>query len=219
MALTATVTVAPTIGTPMGSRRRSRAGQQWGVRESLVRRSTTILIGAIAVGLVAGLSVGVVAQDDEPGQASAVYATGTVGWPPAEIVEPETEQVPGGNDERGLMLVDLPVQFSDPRLSGLLTIAGNGTTRELTDGRAWIESRTFRIVNDGGEWAGSGYLVRTSSDEPAIDEQSMLLVGEDAYEGYVAYVFLDAAPDGAEEWEALILEAEQPPLPDPVATQ
>lgn len=178
-----------------------------------------MLLGAIAVGLVVGSSVGVLAQDEQSGAASAVYATGTIGWPPAEIVEPEVERVPGGNDERGLMLVDLPVEFSDARLSGRLTVSGNGATRELAEGRAWIESRTHRIVNDGGAWAGSGYLVRTSSDEPAIDQESMLLVGEGGYEGLIAYVFLDAPPEGESKWEALILEAEQPPLPEPVTVE
>ena len=180
-----------------------------------MKGSRTILTAAIAVGVMVGSSMGVTAQDEEPGTASAAYATGTIGWPPAEIVEPKVEQVPGGNDERGLMLIDLPVEFSDPRLSGMLTISGNGTTREFEDGRAWIESRTHRIVNDDGAWAGSGYLVRATSDELGIgiDQESMLLVGEGGYEGLIAYVFLDAPPEGESKWEALILKAEQPPLP------
>ena len=186
-----------------------------------MKGSRITITAAITVGLMVSSWVGVTAQDEEPAAEPAAYATGTIGWPPAEIVEPEVEPVPGGNDERGLMLVDLPVEFSDSRLSGLLTISANGTTRELTDGRAWIELRTHRIVNDQGAWAGSGTLVRASSDELGlgVDQQSMLLVGEDAYDGLIAYVFLDAPPEGESTWEALILEAEQPPLPDPVAVE
>ena len=180
--------------------------------------SRTILIAAFALGLMAVSTVGVIAQDETSGAPPATYATGTMSWPPAEIVPPDVVQVSGGNDERGLQLIDLPITFTDPRLSGLLTIHGNGTTRELADGRAWIESRTYRIVNDEGAWAGSGRLVRGFSDElgDLFDQESMMLVGEDAYEGLIAYVFIDGFDLGT-PMKALIFEAESPPVPDAVA--
>ena len=186
-----------------------------------MKRPAMILATALAVGLVAGATAGVAAQDDEPGAESVTFATGSLGWPPAEIVPPEVVPVPGGNDESGLMLIDIPVEFSDPRLSGLLTVWGNGTTRDFDDGRAWIESRSNRIVNDGGAWAGPGVLVRAFSDElgVGVGQESMLLTGEGGYAGLIAYLFLDAPPEGEAMWQALILPADAPPMPDPVATE
>ncbi len=191
-----------------------------GEKEERVQGSRTIPAAAVALGLMIGLSVSAMAQDEELA-APAAYATGAIGWPPAELIRPEVQEVPGGTDELGLQLIDLPVDFSDPRLSGVLTISGNGTTRDLADGRAWIESRTHRIVNEDGAWAGSGYLVRATSDELGlgVDQQSMLLVGKGGYDGLIAYVYLDAPDEGPGTWQARILEAEQPPLPDHVPVE
>ena len=44
-------------------------------------------------------------------------------------------------------------------------------------------------------------------------------IGEGGYEGLIASVFLDAPPEGHSTWAALILEAERPPLPNPVAVE
>ena len=181
---------------------------------------SSILAAGVAVGLVAGAAIGAVAQDDEMSAPAAAYATGTIGWPPAEIVRPEVVDLANGNDELGLMLIDIPVEFSDSRISGMLTIHGNGTTREFDDGRAWIESRTHRIENDAGAWSGSGYLVRGFSDElgDLFDQETMVLQGEGAYDGYIAYVFSNAF-DEASPVRALILQADELPVPDPVAAE
>ena len=192
-----------------------------GEREEPVKGSRTVFTMAISIGLIAGSAAAVAAQDEEAEAPPAAYATGTIGWPPAELVEPDVELVPDGNEERGLMLIDLPVEFTDPRLSGMLTVSANGTTREFPDGRAWIESRTYRIVNDGGAWNGSGRLVRGFSEalgDQLFDEETMLLTGDGAYDGYIAFISVDALDDQAPV-EALILAAEQPPLPEPVAVE
>lgn len=185
-----------------------------------MRRSRFIIL-ALVIGSMAGSTVVAAAHgDDDHEAAAATYATGTLTWPPAEIVRPDVTDLPDGNDERGLQLLDLPVEFTDPRLSGLLTVFGNGATREFADGRAWIESRTHRIVNDDGAWAGSGQLVRAFSDElgDLFDQESMFLVGEGAYEDLIAYVFVDGF-DADAPLKALILEADQPPLPEPVGAE
>ena len=190
------------------------AGHSMGEREEPVKGSR-IITTAIAIGLIAGSSLATIAQDEaEP---TATYATGSMSWPPAEIVPPEVEESAGGNDERGLQLIDLAVEFDDPRLSGQLTTHGNGTTRLLADGRAWIESRAHRLVNEDGAWAGSGTLVRALGDETGleVDREEMLLTGEGAYEGLIAYIYADP-DDGAAPLKALILEASPPPAPDPV---
>ena len=181
-----------------------------------MRGSRTILAAGIATGLLVTSSVGVLAQD-EAETPTATYATGSASWPPAEVVPPEVTAFTGGNDERGFQVVDLAVEFDDPRLTGRLTTNGNGATRLFDDGRAWIESRTHRLENDLGAWVGSGNLVRAFGDETGlhIDREWMLLHGEGDYAGFIAYIYSDP-DDPAGPLKALILEAEAPPFPDPV---
>jgi hypothetical protein len=147
------------------------------------------------------------------------YATGTSGEI-GETVQPSQQRAPDGHRQwRGLRFIDIPVEFSDPRLSGLLTIWSNGAGQDFPDGFANLEPRTYRIVNDEGAWAGSGermLAVRVGESRPLINHESMVLFGERAYEGLVAYVFIELANDEP-ELEAVILDIEMAPLPGPVA--
>ncbi len=121
---------------------------------------------------------------------------------------------------RGLVIIDIPVEFGDVRLSGLMTIAANGAGQEYADGFATLESRTYRIVNEDGAWAGSGdyILAVVEGSSPLIIQESMVLTGEGDYEGLVAYVFIDFA-NQEPELEAVILEVERAPLPEPVSVE
>ena len=132
-------------------------------------------------------------------------------------VAPEVVELDGGYDEHGFQIIDLEVEFDDPRLSGQLTSHGNGTTRLLADGRAWIESRTHRLVTADGAWAGSGTLVRAFDDTSGlhVDREEMLLRGEGAHEGLIAFIYADP-DDATAPLKALVLEADPPPIPDPV---
>jgi hypothetical protein len=184
-----------------------------------VERTRTALITAIAIGLLAGSAVGVGAQDEESEAPSVAYTTGTSGRF-ADIVEPTEEPVSVGRQMRGFSLIDIPVEFTDARLSGLMTLSANGAGQDFADGYASLESRTYRIVNDDGAWAGSGdYIVAGPSDaSPFIVQESMVLTGEDAYEGLVAFVFMDQA-SGQPALEAVIVEGERAPFPEPVAVE
>ena len=100
----------------------------------------------------------------------------------------------------------------------MLTISSNGAGRDYTGGHARLEPRTYRIDNDGGAWAGSGERVLALSVDqlrPLINHESMVLFGEGGYEGLVAYVFIELANE-APELEAVILDVEMAPLPDPI---
>ena len=180
-------------------------------------RST--LIAVISVGLLVGTAVGAVAQD-EPGVQSVAYATGTAGNPQA-VVDGTQRRLPDGQLQiRDLVLGEIPVDFSDTRLSGILTIASNGAGRNFVDGHARIEPRTYRITNAGGAWSGSGERVLALSVDqprPLINHESMTLFGEDGYAGLVAYVFIELA-NAAPELQAVLLDIDMAPLPDPVAT-
>ncbi len=178
------------------------------------------LIAAITIGLLVGSVAGVGAQDEESKARLAAYTTGTAGEI-AETVQGTQERAPDGHRQlRGLRFIDIPVEFSDPRLSGLLTIWSNGAGRDFPDGFANLEPRTYRIVNDDGAWAGSGeriLAVSTAESRTLINQESMVLFGERAYEGLVAYVFIELANE-APELEAVILDIEMAPTPEPITT-
>ncbi len=177
------------------------------------------LIIAITIGLLVGSAARVVAQDEESSAPSVAYSTGTSGEI-GETVQPSQQRAPDGHRQwRGLRFIDIPVEFSDPRLSGLLTIWSNGAGQDFPDGFANLEPRTYRIVNDEGAWAGSGermLAVRVGESRPLINHESMVLFGERAYQGLVAYVFIELANDEP-KLEAVILDIEMAPLPGPVA--
>jgi hypothetical protein len=184
-----------------------------------VKGLKTTLTMAIAVGLLAGSAVGVAAQDEESEAPPVAYTTGTTGSP-ADGVEPTEESVPGGRQMRGLGLIDIPLEFTDARLSGLFTISANGAGQDFADGIANLESRTYRLVNDDGAWAGSGDYIFAIADgsPPLINQESMVLTGEGAYDGLIAYVFVDFANEEP-ELEAVIVEVERAPFPEPVAVE
>jgi hypothetical protein len=179
----------------------------------------TALVAAITIGLLAGSAIGVAAQGEESEAPRVAYTTGTSGRP-ADIVEPIEESVPLGRQMSGFRLIDIPVEFSDARLSGLMTLSANGAGQDFADGYASLESRTYRIVNDDGAWAGSGdYIVAGVSDSsPFIVQESMVLTGEDAYEGLVAFVFIDQN-SGQPILEAVIVEGERAPFPEAVSVE
>jgi hypothetical protein len=178
----------------------------------------SILIAATSIGLLVGSMVSATAQDEEPDVQSVAYATGTAGDPQA-VVEPTLQRTSDGQLQiRGLRLDDIPVQFTDSRLSGLLTISSNGAGRDYADGHARLEPRTYRIDNDGGTWTGAGERILALSahqPRPLVNHESMILFGGGGYEGLVAYVFIELA-DEEPELEAVILDVEMAPLPDPV---
>jgi hypothetical protein len=181
-------------------------------------RIKSTLIAATSLALLVGSMLSVAAQEQESDGQSVAYATGTAGDPQA-VVEPTQQRTSDGQIQiRGLQLDDIPVQFSDPRLSGLLTISSNGAGRDFADGHARLEPRSYRIATDGGAWSGSGERILVLSVQrprPLINHESMVLLGEGRYEGLVAYVFIELANEEP-ELEAVILDIEMAPLPDPI---
>jgi hypothetical protein len=176
------------------------------------------IIAATTLGLLLGSSAGVVAQDEQPDVSPVAYSTGIAGDVP-ETVDPAQRRTADGQLQiRGLQLLDIPVTFTDPRLSGLLTISSNGAGRDFADGFARLEPRTYRIDNDEGSWTGSGeriLAVTVRAPRPLINHESMVLFGEGAYDGLVAYVFIELA-NAAPELEAVVMQIEMAPLPEPI---
>ena len=145
------------------------------------------IISMITVGLLAGSAVGVAAQN--------ALVTGE--------------------------FTDAGAEFSDPRLTGAVEVTSNNAILPsngagFTDGM--IATEDIRLTNDEGSWSGQGIFAGFApTGVPAgyaaseLPEQyqwvesgdHLVLIGEDGYEGLMAY--LTSGPTGM--W-GIILEAE-----------
>jgi hypothetical protein len=171
-------------------------------------------ISILAVGLLAGSAVGVMAQDEEIAAdlSTPVYVTWTAGEP-ASVIDGVFDEDAG--EMRGLVVQAAPVEASDPRLSGLAYFASNGNYELNADGSGTLESRSWRLVNDDGSWTGTSTFVQAGEppSPPAISHESGLFVGEGAYEGLVAFFTADYL-EGEGSQEGVIFELSVPPVPD-----
>ena len=167
-----------------------------------VIRTTTISI--LAVGLLAGSAVGVAAQDDSQAPASV---TGT-------FTTPEGVGVPTGAWENGATRMrDLGFtstwDASDPRLSGALSLRAN---RDRYDRQQMeLGSALTAIENEDGRWVGAGTWL--GGDELG-ETMTLLMRGEDAYEGLTAYVVVDLV---TQTFAASIFPGDMPAFPEPPA--
>jgi hypothetical protein len=179
-----------------------------------VRGIKTTTISILALGLLAGSAVGVAAQDEEAAEASTpAYVTYEVTDDAMNVIDGDFDEMAG--EMRGLVFQGVPVEASDPRLSGLWYFAINGNGQNLGTGDYGIlESRSYRMENDGGAWSGTTTYADTidpSTDAPAAFEAG-ILIGEGGYDGLIAYVQADYR-DG-QRGDAVILEVAVPPVPE-----
>jgi len=179
-----------------------------------VRAIRISTISVLALGLVAGSAVGVTAQDGE--FPPLVYFTGELAEP-GRVVEPEVTEGDLGWRMTGLELYDIPYEMSDPRISGTLSMfgqgAGGGPFGE--DGFVNFDAKTFRIDNDGGSWVGEGvYFWVNDGEEDQVDIETMLLTGTGGYEGLYAYVLTDFSDEPP--IRGIITSLEPAAFPEPV---
>jgi hypothetical protein len=103
-------------------------------------------------------------------------------------------------------------------MSGLYYYVANGNGQKLsTPDYAIVESRSWRMENDGGAWTGTTTWVEagSGSDGPqAITAEAGILIGEGGYEGLIAVIDSDYDPGQARRGEAVILERSVPPIPE-----
>ena len=163
-----------------------------------------ILIAAIAVGLVAGSTVGVVAQDDSM-EPAAVTGTGT-GL--QLLAQGSRAWVDGALRGEGLLYTST-WEASDPRLNGALSITANRDLYEKEE--MFVASASAAVENDDGGWAGSGTVLE---GEEVGETWTLVLQGRDAYEGLTAYVVLGP---GGRSFGAAIFPGEMPESPGPPA--
>lgn len=180
-------------------------------------RTRLIPTSLLALSLALAASTAVVAQDDSDLVPEVAYSTGSISGEIAGFVAPTEEFGAGGLIEaRGVSVQGIPVQMDDPRVSGLLTIVGNGTGQAFGNGFASIESRTYRLENDGGAWAGYGSAIQAiTEDEALMDMETAVLAGEGDYEGYTAFLLAEFVDDNR-AFEIVVVGGEPAPAPDPV---
>jgi hypothetical protein len=157
------------------------------------------------------------AQDTSADKAGDFYSTGAAVGEMAGVVEPTVETPTDGvRQMRGLSLVGIPIEMSDPRVSGQLTISANGSGGDFEHGFANIESRTYRLENDGGVWTGSGQAIESGTEDgPLLSLETAILAGADGYDGLTAFMFTEGVETGR-DLQIVVIENEVPPAPEPV---
>lgn len=159
-------------------------------------------IFVVAIGLVIGSMAGTTAQDE----VGPVEFNGR--FEPSSMLEEGTIEFTNGRIEsRGQAWTPLIVEMSDPRLAGTMTYSSNVDRHTGPDGAAAeLGVATYRIVNDEGAWEGSTPFFSTAAVD--FSPATVVLVGEDAYEGLIAVMDAD--------WNAIsgvIVPGPPPPVP------
>jgi hypothetical protein len=179
-----------------------------------VRAIKTTTISILAIGLLAGSAVGVAAQEEEAEPSTPAYVTWEVTGDPTSVEDGAFDEELG--QMRGLVVYGAPVEASDPRLSGLYNYVVNGNGQKLsTPDYALVESRSWRMENDGGAWTGTTTWVEVgpgTEGPPAMAAEAGILIGEGGYEGLIAIMHGDYGEGN--QGEAVILEVPVPPIPE-----
>ena len=167
-----------------------------------MNRCKRALVSVLALGLVAGATVGVAAQDDPLEPASV---TGTMTAPVREDGG-SPELIEGFGMQRQGQVWTNEWDTMDPRLNGtfrvLITVnAYSAQQMEVVNGVATLE-------NDGGRWVGDFTMLDSGR---AGTTGTLVLEGQDAYDGLTAYVVLDPRESTI---GAAIFPGEMPPIPE-----
>ena len=187
-----------------------------------VRAINTSVISVLAIGLLAGSAVGVAAQDDESAAeepTGASFFTGSLLTEGEDLVaEPVETVVDGVLEGRGLAIEGVIIETSDPRVSGSLSRVLNANIYKVGEFEdVLFETTAWRIENDGGSWSGQGSALVHGGAEISEDEatnlDTIVLTGEDGYEGLTAYVLADWTEDPVAV-EGAVLVGEAPPPAD-----
>ena len=179
-------------------------------------RTTTISI--LALGLLAGSTIGVAAQDEAAEPTTPTKVSGTMGDEQPEILQPPTETVVDGMLEvRDVVWQGITVEFDDPRLSGTMTGILNENVHRVGDfENIVLQAGQVRIDNEAGSWFGQGTSVIHAGagmdDEEITDFDTWVLTGSGAYEGLTAYTLWDFTEDPTAV-EGVIVAGEMPPFP------
>lgn len=169
-----------------------------------MRKIRTTTIAILAVGLLAGSTIGVAAQDE----------------PSIEVAQVTGRAVQTGELEGEDFGFLLTWTTSDPRLSGAVTRTVNFIWDPNSD--TVIDSHTYELANDGGSWLGDGNGYTFDAFGDARSVQSVALSGRGGHEGLSAFVVLETASDAAGPiWdiEGVIISTGLPEVPERYAAE
>lgn len=167
------------------------------------------LAGTVTLMLLTGLSVAVMAQEDEPEPPTATYVTG--------VVVSEREDANDSGWE---------IDWSDPRLPSRVEYRFSAETgRSLhPDGTVMAAQMVAAVRLEGpdGSWSGTDHILAwTLEPEPGKKSEEtwaelLKLVGEGDYEGLSATLTFTGDGDVPGPYEGFIFEGDLPPMPDPI---
>jgi hypothetical protein len=124
--------------------------------------------------------------------------------PGAPTVSPTCEVIRGMTACKGMVSPVAVSEVSDPRLAGSMTAVADQYQWPL---QPWWETLTLRISNDDGAWQGSFIGTREGSQ---FGRASVVLEGEEAYEGLYAWMDMSDFPSVA---NGVIFAAPPPDAP------
>ena len=177
----------------------------------------TVLATAVIVMALAAWG-GVASAEEESDPMAPAYFTLTRGPAPESIggLAPDDLDGDGFPELRGQLEVGIPVEASDPRVSGLWTIRVNADVVGVADGTVDMAVTSHHLQNDEGGWRGTGTAISAYGSEGDPTAGLTVLTGEGAYEG-LSLVLSQTYKDGDESYWGIILpSAKVPPTPDPI---
>ena len=171
------------------------------------------LLVTVILTLLGGVGGAVLAQDEEADLMAPATVTGSVrytgGHQSGEIF-PIDETV-----RQSGMISSHAWEASDPRLSGREAYL---KTFDYYPPGFDVDATTRVLENDSGRWVGTGVGMENvfiSTDVPRLSTATVILHGEDAYEGLTAYLLMDEGTSGSATFTGVIFPGEMPPFPEP----
>ena len=168
----------------------------------------TSVISIFAVGLLVGSAVGVAAQEE------AAYFTGKV-TPGSDNVDATFEEEDGVQLARDEMRLGDTIETTDSRMSGMLSTESNADIHIVSDtGFVMPLTTAWRIENDGGAWSGQGTGLSHFLDGDQVTIQTVVLTGEDGYDGMTAVIAYQPQGAGPDAVTGVVFPREMPPFPE-----
>ena len=155
-------------------------------------KTTTISI--LAVGLLAGSTLGVAAQDEATDQVAPVEFTGTTSFGPCSGGQTSTVDEDGVVMERaeGRSCINPSSGFADPRLQGQFRVWQNN---DAFPGGLHLFMTGFSMHDDEGAWIQRPSLALNHPDGTNATKV-IVMEGEGAYDGLVVVADLAWDPSG-----------------------
>lgn len=184
----------------------------------MYRRSTTSAAVLSVLALVS--SSAVFAQEAEApagGEPPFVYVQGQAADVQPTLIEGATRSEGDVMYTDGFTVVETPIEFSDPRLSGVITITMNMLEGAVDGGTAAYVPSHFRIDNDDGYWEGTGtqFWIELEGDDAGgpLATELYTLTGHGSYEGLTTVLWTDFLNDGPPNPSGILFNVQPPGFP------